>query len=68
MDETLLEKIAANTGLPKELVINEIKEWAWAEGKNPQTLSLEDFREIMVKLLQNLFNDVADGKNPHIKL
>lgn len=62
MDETILEKIAANTGLPKDLVINEIKEWAWAEGKNPQTLTLEDFREIMVKLLQNIFSDIAEGE------
>lgn len=64
MDETLIEKIATHSGLPKELVINEIKEWAWAEGKNPQTLTLEDFREIMVKLLQNVFSDIAAGKIP----
>lgn len=68
MDETLLESVALATGLPKQKVLDQLKEWVLASGKSPQDLSLEDLREVLVPLLQKVFCEVAQGENEYIKL
>ena len=68
MDETLLETVAVATGLPRELVLNRLKELILSSGRSPQDLTLEDLREALVPLLQSLFVEVAAGENEFIKL
>ena len=68
MDETLLEIVAQATSLPKERVIQQLKAWLVDAGKNSQDPTLEDLREVLIPILQNLSNEVVAGENSHIKL
>ncbi len=68
MDETLLETVAQATGFPKDKVMEQLKVWLLEAGKDPNNPSLEDLREALIPILQDLFTEVAAGKNDYIKL
>ncbi len=68
MDETLLDVVIEATGLPKELLRSRLNEHIMSMGKIPGNLTLEDLREVVAPLLQNLFSEIADGENQYIKL
>ena len=68
MDETLIKHVADGTGLPKEKVIEILDQWILETGKSPQNISLEDFREVLVHIMQNIFAEVASGENDFIQL
>ena len=68
MDETLIQCVAQGTGLPKDKVEEVIKNWIIESGKSPQDIKLEDLREVLVGLIQNLFAEVASGENEFIQL
>ncbi len=68
MEETLLDKVIECTGLPKEMVQKSLNSWVLESGKSPRDLSLEDLREVLVRVMQDLFTEVADGENPFIRL
>ncbi len=63
MDEKMIDQLVEKTGLPKELVAREFKKWILEKGENPQTISLEGIREILVQITQEIFSDLAEGKN-----
>jgi hypothetical protein len=68
MDETLIEAVANETGLNQDTVESIIKKWVLESGKSPQDLRLEDFREVLVKMVQDLFTEVASGENEFIQV
>jgi hypothetical protein len=68
MDETLIKTLIRATGLPQEEAQKMLRKILMDSGKNPQEFSLEDLRLIMGQLLQDLFCEVQDNKNPYIKL
>ena len=68
MDETLIKQVAESTGLGTDKVETILKEWIQSTGKSPQNLGLEDFREVLVEILQNLFSEVASGENQFIRI
>ena len=68
MDETLLDTVIEATGLPQELLKPRLIEHVLTLGKNPASLTLEELREVIVPLLQDLFSEIADGDNQYITL
>ena len=68
MDETLVNQVAMHTGLDQDQVHKILKNWIMETGKSPQDLGLEDFREVLVHILQNLFQEIADGENKYVKV
>lgn len=68
MDETVIDQIIQATGLPQEQVKEQLHKWVLATGKSPQSLSLEDLREVLIYFLQDLFCEVKSGQNDFIKL
>ena len=67
MDERVIEQVIVATGLPTHLVREQVHQWALERGKNPHKLKIEDLREILIYLVQELFCDVEQGNNPYIK-
>jgi hypothetical protein len=68
MDEALIKTLIRATGLPQEEAQKMLHKILVDSGNNPQEFSLEDLRLIMGQLLQDLFCEVQDNKNPYIKL
>ena len=68
MDETLIETVVKATGCPREKLIEQLKTWLMEAGKSPTNPSLEDLREALIPILQDLFTEVATGENNYIKL
>jgi len=68
MEETLLETVIRATGLPSDEVRKKLNLWLVQAGKNPKNLNIEDLREALVHVLQDLFTEVYDEKNPYIKI
>ena len=68
MDETLVEQVVLGTGLSPDQVKKIIKSWVLETGRSPQGLKLEDLREVLVCVLQEVFAEVVSGKNKHISL
>jgi hypothetical protein len=67
MDETLIKQVAQGTGLSEDRIKDFIDKWVIETGRSPQNLSFEDFRAVLVELIQDLFSEVADGKNAFIR-
>lgn len=67
MDETLIKQVALGTGLSEDRIIEIINKWVQETGRSPQNLSLEDFREVLVEMIQSLFLEVAQGDNRFIQ-
>ena len=68
MDETLIKAVVSATGIESNKIEEIIKEWVVDQGRSPQNLGLEDLREVLVHILQDLFREVAEGQNPYISL
>lgn len=68
MDETLLETVVQATGFPKEEVMKQLRSWLKEAGKNPDNPTLDDLREALASVLQDLFKEVAAGENDYISL
>ncbi len=68
MEEALLETVIKATGLPADQVRANLNSWIVQVGKSPKNLSIEDLREVLVHVLQNLFTEVLDEENPYIKI
>lgn len=68
MDETLIQAVAQGTGLPENKIEEILKQWVLDSGKSPQDLALEDLREVLVQVMQRVFADAIDGKNPFIQI
>lgn len=68
MDETLINQVSLLTGLSREKVETIMKNWVMESGKSPQDLRLEDLREVLVGIVQGLFQEVAQGENEYITL
>ncbi len=68
MDETLIKQVAMQTGLNQEQVQKILKNWVMDTGRSPQDLGLEDLREVLVHILQNLFQEIAEGENKYVKV
>ncbi|MCB0377638.1 MAG: hypothetical protein KDD33_04035 [Bdellovibrionales bacterium] len=68
MDETKIKEIIEATGLPSQLIQNLISERALLRGISPRELTLEDFKEVLVQLLQDVFTDIKDGRDQRIKI
>ena len=68
MDETLLETVAQATGFPKDTVMEQLKAWLVKAGKDPEDPSLDDLREALASILQDLFTEVVAGENDYISL
>lgn len=68
MDEAIVQKVVESTGLSTQRVSQILKEWVIETGKSPQDLSLEDFREVLVHILQNVFAQIAEGEHQYIKI
>lgn len=68
MEETLIKSLSQATGLEASKIESILKQWIMDQGRSPQSLSLEDLREVLVPILQDLFSEVADGHNPYISL
>jgi|GEM_PF-6437729 len=68
MDETnnVLEDIINATGLPEDLVSTSLKAYILESGKSPQNMSMDEVRDILVNLLQDVFLDIKDGAHPDI--
>ncbi len=62
MDEKMLEQLAEKTGLPKDLVVRELKKWILEKGESPQGITLEGLRSVLVKITQDLFSEWAKGE------
>ncbi len=67
MDDTLIKQVALGTGLSEEKIKEVIDKWILQTGRSPQNISSEDFREVLVELVQNLFSEVAAGDNKFIQ-
>ena len=68
MDEKLVDQVAQLTGLSEKKVSHVIQKWVVDSGRNPQELSLEDLREVLTHLIQDLFVEVSKGENQYITL
>ena len=68
MDETLLETVVHATGFPKDEMMEQLRSWLKEAGKNPENPTLDDLREALASVLQDLFREVAAGKNDYISL
>ncbi len=68
MEETLIKQVAQGTGLEPEKVKAILSEWVQETGKSPQDINLEDFREVLVEIMQKIFTEVASGENPFIQM
>lgn len=68
MDETLIQKVSESLGLPQEKVEKSLKQWILQSGRSPQDMTLEDLREVLVWLVQDVFTEVANDQNPFIRL
>lgn len=68
MDETnsIMEQVIAATGLPEATVQRMLNSYILESGMSPQNLSMEDFKDILVNLLQDVFLQIKNGENPNI--
>ncbi len=67
MDDTLIKQVAQGMGLGEDRIKEILDKWIQDTGRSPQDLSLEDFREVLVELMQSLFLEVASGENSFIQ-
>lgn len=55
MGNTLAKAVVAATGLPQDPVEREFNNLLEKHGKNPESLTLEELREVMADYLQTVF-------------
>lgn len=54
MGRELIQMIAELTGLPQHIILPEIERIVLAANKNMDTLTVEDFRDVMAEYLQSV--------------
>jgi hypothetical protein len=54
MGEKLLKDVTEATGLPEELISNELAEMLRRAGHSPETLTMEGLRKVMADYLQDV--------------
>lgn len=60
MGEILTKTVIAATGLPQEPVEREFNALLEKHGKHPETLTLEELREVMAEYLQSVFLELKE--------
>lgn len=60
MGETLVKTVIRATGLPQEPIEREFEALLSQQGKNIETLTLDELREVMAEYLQTVFLDLQD--------
>lgn len=58
MEETLSKTVITATGLPQNLIEKEFNSLLSKYGKNPETLTLDELREMMAEYLQIVFLEI----------
>lgn len=61
--DELIAKLAQATGLPQPWVESELRQLAEKRGLNPQSLTLEQFRELMAEFLQDILLEAKQELN-----
>ncbi|MBV2168078.1 MAG: hypothetical protein KUL82_05155 [Bdellovibrio sp.] len=60
MGETLAKTVIAATGLPQDPVEKEFNALLEKHGKTPETLTIEELREVMAEYLQMVFLELHE--------
>lgn len=60
MGTLLFETIIDETNLPDPVISNEFTSLLEKHGKNPDTMTLEDLREVLASYLQEVFLEVKE--------
>lgn len=60
MGTLLFETIIDETNLPDPVIRNEFTSLLEKHGKNPDTMTLEDLREVLASYLQEVFLEVKE--------
>lgn len=60
MEKTLSKTVIAATGLPHNLIEREFHSLLSKYGKNPETLTLDELREMMAEYLQIVFLEIKE--------
>jgi len=68
MDETVIGLVANQVGLSPEKVSEYLTQYAVEQGLQMDAGDPSHFRRLLAHLLQELTQDIADGKNPFIRL
>ncbi|WII72987.1 hypothetical protein QJS83_03765 [Bdellovibrio sp. 22V] len=63
MGETLTKTVIAATGLPQDPVEREFNTLLAKHGKSPETLTLEELREVMADYLQTVFLEMQNEQS-----
>ena len=69
MEETkTFENLMDATGLPIEILREHLTAYLIEGGHSPRNLGLDDIRDIVTNMLQDLFLEIKDDNNPFIQL
>lgn len=60
MGERLTEKVLEHTGLPKEIIEKEFNTLLAKFGKSPESLTMDELREVMAEYLQLVFLELQE--------
>lgn len=60
MGATLTKTVIEKTGLPQDLIENEFNALLDKFGKNPESLTMEELREVMAEYLQLVFLELQE--------
>lgn len=64
MENPLLEKLVDQTGLPRNLIKQELSQILKHYGFSPDKITLDDLREVMAEYLQDTFIELKTKQNP----
>ncbi|MEN0059114.1 MAG: hypothetical protein AAGB31_09800 [Bdellovibrio sp.] len=59
-ENNLIQTVVTATGLPSESLERELLNLLNQNGKSPETLCLDDLREVLADYLQTVFLELAD--------
>jgi hypothetical protein len=60
MGKELFHTVVSATGLPEDPVANELGVLLKQNGKNPETMTLDDLREVMAEYLQTVLLEAKE--------
>lgn len=60
MGESLVKTVITETGLPQEIMEKEFNALLTKFGKNPESLTIEELREVMAEYLQLVFLELQE--------
>ncbi len=64
MGEKLIHDVAAATGLPSQLILDELNRLVSASGLSNQNLTLEELRILIADYAQDILAETKDGISP----